>query len=94
MKVRDLAKRSDLGSFSNVFEQTLPAHSAMFLRMEGETRLEPTLYEAEWAYLPMFNDLGKTRKASYMLPIRKLPENEGRIFGRTPGKLCRMAGSI
>lgn len=62
VKVRDLAKRSDLGNFSDVFEQTLPAHSAMFLRMEGETRLEPTLYEAEWAYLPMFNDLGKNPK--------------------------------
>ena len=41
---------------------TLPPHSAMFLRMEGETRLEPTLYEAEWAYLPLFNDLGKNPK--------------------------------
>lgn len=94
VKVRDLAKRSDLGNFSDVFEQTLPAHSAMFLRMEGETRLEPTLYEAEWAYLPMFNDLGKIRKASYMLPIRKLPENESRFLGRTTGELRRMAGSI
>lgn len=53
-KVRDLVKHNDLGSFSGTFEQTLPAHSAMFLRMEGETRLEPTtLYEAEWAYLPL-----------------------------------------
>ena len=34
----------------------------MFLRIEGETRLEPTLYEAEWAYLPLFNDLGKNPK--------------------------------
>lgn len=30
--------------------------------MEGETRLEPTLYEAEWAYLPLYNDLGKNSK--------------------------------
>ncbi|WP_289198363.1 alpha-galactosidase [Bacteroides acidifaciens] len=62
VKVRDLVKRSDLGNFSGNFEQTLPARSAMFLRMEGETRLEPTLYEAEWAYLPLFNDLGKNPK--------------------------------
>ena len=62
VKVRDLVKHNDLGSFSGTFEQTLPAHSAMFLRMEGETRLEPTLYEAEWAYLPLFNDLGKNPK--------------------------------
>ena len=62
VKVRDLVRHSDLGSFSGIFEQTLPAHSAMFLRMEGEARLEPTLYEAEWAYLPLFNDLGKNTK--------------------------------
>ena len=62
VKVRDLVRHSDLGSFSGIFEQTLPAHSAMFLRMEGEARLEPTLYEAEWAYLPLFNDLGKHTK--------------------------------
>ena len=62
VKVRDLVKHNDLGSFSGTFEQTLPTHSAMFLRMEGETRLEPTLYEAEWAYLPLFNDLGKNPK--------------------------------
>ncbi|WP_302614120.1 CBM35 domain-containing protein, partial [uncultured Bacteroides sp.] len=62
VKVRDLAKHTDLGSFSDSFEQTLPAHSAMFLRMEGDTRLEPTLYEAECAYLPLFDDLGKNPK--------------------------------
>ena len=62
VKVRDLVRHSDLGSFSGIFEQTLPAHSAMFLRMEGEARLEPTLYEAEWAYLPLFNDLDKNTK--------------------------------
>lgn len=59
---RDLVKQTDLGNFSNTFEQTLPAHSAMFLRVEGETRLEPTVYEAEWAYLPFYNDLGKNSK--------------------------------
>lgn len=62
VKVRDLVKQTDLGNFSGNFEQTLPAHSAMFLRIEGETRLEPTVYEAEWAYLPLFNDLGKNSK--------------------------------
>lgn len=62
VKVRDLVKHNDLGTFSGTFEQTLPAHSGMFLRMEGETRLEPTLYEAEWAYLPLYNDLGKNSK--------------------------------
>lgn len=62
VKVRDLVKHADLGSFAGNFEQTLPPHSGMFLRMEGDTRLEPTVYEAEWAYLPLYNDLGKNSK--------------------------------
>ncbi len=62
VKVRDLVKHADLGSFAGNFEQTLPPHSGMFLRMEGDTRLEPTVYEAEWAYLPLYNDLGKNPK--------------------------------
>lgn len=59
VKVRDLAKHADLGEFSGKLEQALPAHSGMFLRLEGERRLEPEVYEAEWAYLPLYNDLGK-----------------------------------
>ncbi len=67
VNVRDLAERADLGCFTGRFERELPAHSAMFLRMEAETRMEPVLYEAEWAYLPMFNDLGKNPKnVTYM----------------------------
>ena len=62
VKVRDLVKHADLGSFAGNFEQTLPPHSGMFLRMERDTRLEPTVYEAEWAYLPLYNDLGKNPK--------------------------------
>ena len=62
VKVRDLAERADLGSFSDRLEMTLPARSARFFRLEAENRLEPTVYEAEWAYLPLFNDLGKNSK--------------------------------
>ena len=62
VKVRDLVAHKDLGDFSGVFEQTLPPHSAMFFRVEGEKRIEPVKYEAEWAYLPLFNDLGKNPK--------------------------------
>ena len=62
VRVRDLVAHKDLGSFSERFEQTLPPHSGMFLKVEGEKRIEPTLYEAEWAYMPLFNDLGKSSK--------------------------------
>lgn len=62
VSVRDLTKQQDLGSFTGTLVQEIPAHSAMILRLEAESRIEPTLYEAEWAYLPLFNDLGKNSK--------------------------------
>lgn len=59
VKLRDLVGHKDLGIFAGVFEKELPAHSALFLKAEGEIRLEPSVYEAEWAYLPFFDDLGE-----------------------------------
>ena len=59
VKVRDLVEHADLGTFSDRLEMTLPPRSGRFFRIEGKKRLEPSVYEAEWAYLPLFNDLGK-----------------------------------
>lgn len=85
--VRDLVKKEDLGKFKDTFTRELPPHSAMILKMEAQQRLEPVRYEAEWAYLPLFNDLGKNPKgisysydgnASGRMKIRYLgsrPEN-------------------
>lgn len=62
VKVRDLTQRKDMGSFTDSFVQEVPAHGTLIVRMEAEKRIEPTLYEAEWAYLPLFDDLGKNSK--------------------------------
>ncbi len=40
----------------------VPPHDVMIFRAEAERRLEPTRYESEWAYLPLYNDLGKRKK--------------------------------
>ncbi|MBR1448229.1 MAG: alpha-galactosidase, partial [Prevotella sp.] len=37
-------------------------HDVVILRAEAERRIVPTRYEAEWAYLPLYNDLGKRKK--------------------------------
>ncbi len=58
VKARDLVKHSDMGVFENEMTCTVPGRSILVCRMEAEERLEPQLYEAEWAYLPLFNDLG------------------------------------
>ena len=41
---------------------TVQPHGVLICRMEAEKRLEPDRYEAEWAYLPCFDDLGKNPK--------------------------------
>lgn len=41
---------------------SLPPHSVAIWRLEAEKRLEPAFYEAEWAYLPCYDDLGKNPK--------------------------------
>lgn len=63
VRIRDLVKHRELGKVKDTLKQEIPPHSAMILRMEGKKRIEPMLYEAEWAYLPLFDDLGKNSKA-------------------------------
>ena len=64
VKVRNLTERKDAGTFEDSFGMTLAPHSATILRMDAQKRLEPARYEAEWGYMPLFNDLG-TSKAAY-----------------------------
>jgi len=40
----------------------LPKHATRILRLDAKERLEANRYEAEWAYLPCYNDLGQQRK--------------------------------
>lgn len=62
VKVRDLVKQKDEKAIREYLSYTLPPHSVKILRLEAEQRLEPTRYEAEWAYLPLYNDLGKQKR--------------------------------
>lgn len=94
VKVRDLVKHRDLGKVDGALKQEVPAHGAMILRIEGKKRIEPRVYEAEWAYLPLFDDLGKIRMQSDILRKKVLPGNDRRVFGGTTGKLCRMERDI
>lgn len=67
VKVRDLVKQLSEGTKTGGLSYEVPAHSVKILRLEAEQRLEPTRYEAEWAYLPQYNDLGKrSRGVTYV----------------------------
>lgn len=72
VKVRDLVKQQNLPDVKDgTLKHELPPHSILMLRMESEKRLEPTVYEAEWAYLPCFDDLGKTPKNILYAPLQE-----------------------
>jgi hypothetical protein len=59
--VRDLVHHKNLGTYKNEINFKVPAHNTMVLKLTAQERLEPIQYEAEWAYLPLYNDLGKSK---------------------------------
>lgn len=62
VKVRDVIECKDLGDMTDTIRLSVSPHSVAIWRLEAEKRLEPTFYEAEWAYLPCYDDLGKNPK--------------------------------
>ncbi len=63
IKVRDLILQKELKIKTNdAIAMEVAPRSAKFLLIEAEQRLEPVRYEAEWAYLNQFNDLGKDKR--------------------------------
>ena len=62
VKLRDLIGGKPMKPVHDSIIQTLPARSILIMRAEGQDRIEPTIYEAETAYLPQFDALGKRKK--------------------------------
>ena len=76
VKVRDLVKREDMGVFENEITYTVQPRSVLVCRMEAEQRLEPEVYEAEWAFLPCYDDLGHNR---YIIRYSQAPDCSGGV---------------
>jgi hypothetical protein len=57
IKVRDLFEKADKGIYEDQYEVTVPAHGTRIYRLEADERLERTLYEAETAWLSMYQEL-------------------------------------
>ena len=56
VSLRDLVHHADLGTVERI-RIDVPAHYARILSAKGTKRVEPQVYEAEWAYIPAFNDI-------------------------------------
>lgn len=61
-RLRDLLHHKDLKPVRDSISMTVAPHGSVFLKVTGRERIEPQLYEAEWAWLPQFNALGKQKK--------------------------------
>ena len=57
VRLRDVFARKDLGTFSNSYEMTIPAHGTCIYVAEADERLERTLYEAETAHISDYQEI-------------------------------------
>lgn len=60
--VRDLVTRKEEHPVKESLQYEVEAHGVKILRLQGMERVEPTLYEAEQAYLNCYDDLGKRHR--------------------------------
>lgn len=67
-RVRDFIHHKDLPSVKNILMLDVPGHATKILRLQAQRRLEPTLYEAEWAYLNKYDDLAQHAKGIQCAP--------------------------
>lgn len=83
IKVRDLINANQSAPLPISWYTNSP-HSVKILRLEAEQRLEPTHYEAEWAYLPCYNDLLRIPGILlYAPPQRCIRRHDCTLSGRT-----------
>lgn len=78
--VRDLMRREDIGTFEGSYCCTVPAHGVQIVSLSAQERLESKLYEAEWAYLPMYQELEPALEG-VLRPIIGAREFEGASGG-------------
>ena len=57
VKLHDVFQKTDMGSFSNKYQVTVPAHGTRIFVAMADTRLERTRYEAETAYITAYQEL-------------------------------------
>lgn len=64
VNVRDLFEKKDVGVKNGTMSVTLPAHATRIYKLDAETRLERTVYEAETAWLTSYQELEEDPEVS------------------------------
>ena len=81
--VRDLIRKKDERAVKDCIRYDVLPHGVKILRVEGEKRMERTVYEAEQAFLNRFDALGKRNRGVDYVPY------EGASGGMT---ICNLGG--
>lgn len=63
VQLRDVLSNKDLKAKGNCITATVAPHGVTIYRISCKKRLVPETYEAEWAYLPLYDALGKRRQS-------------------------------
>lgn len=61
VKVRDLFKNEDMGSYTADLQLQIPPHATRIMRLDADRRNQRVLYEAETAYLSAYQELSNNR---------------------------------
>ena len=84
VKLRDLVNRKNMKTIRDSLVSALPPRSVLIVRAEGERHIETSRYEAEWAYLPCFDMLGKRK--SQVLYARNEAASGGMVVSFLGGR--------
>ena len=57
VRLRDVFARNNVGDFTNNYSVYVPAHGTRIFTAEAQTRLERTRYEAETAYISVYQEI-------------------------------------
>ena len=66
LSLRDLINKKNVSEQKDSFAYTLQPRSIKIFKVKGRHRIEEKRYEAEWAYMPCFNDLGHDKTPLYL----------------------------
>lgn len=66
VKVRNLLTKRDEGEFEESFTATIMPHGTRAYKAEAETRLERTMYEAETAFIPTYQEIKWSNDGRYV----------------------------
>lgn len=84
VEVRDLIRQKNERPVSDALDFIVPPHGVKILRIEGKKRIERTRYEAEDAYLNLYNALGEC--SSRVIYMKHDAASGGIVVSKLGGK--------